>query len=107
MAAMRIICCRAQVAIRGIDSGAGGTIRYQVAVNEGEARPTAVVPATTTWQQFSTQWRKRSDAVLARLNADHRGMSDIMGGHAAWQAAGLPVEQDGPVPAAGAVMCEG
>lgn len=42
---------------------------YQVTVKEVEARPTAVVPATTTWQEFPTLWRKLLDKVWACLNA--------------------------------------
>src|SRR5690349_11313477 len=48
---------------------AGGTMSYQVIVKEVEARPTAVVPATTTWQEFPTLWRELSAEVWACLNA--------------------------------------
>lgn len=53
---------------------------YQVIVKEVEARPTAVVPATTTWQEFPTLWRKLLDEVWACLNAGgiYRGCRVIM-----------------------------
>ena len=53
---------------------------YEVAVKEVEARPTAVVPATTTWQEFPTLWRKLLDEVWACLNANgiYRGCRNIM-----------------------------
>ena len=41
---------------------------YQVTVKEVEARPTAVVPAATTWQEFPTLWRELSDEVWACLH---------------------------------------
>ena len=45
-----------------------------------EARPTAVVPATTTWQEFPTLWRELSDEVWACLHAGgiNRGCRNIM-----------------------------
>ncbi|HLY32450.1 MAG TPA: GyrI-like domain-containing protein [Ktedonobacterales bacterium] len=53
---------------------------YQVTVKEVEARPTAVVPATTTWQEFPTLWRTLSDEVWACLHASgiSRGCRNIM-----------------------------
>jgi effector-binding domain-containing protein len=59
---------------------AGETMSYQVTIKEVEARPTAVVPATTTWQEFPTLWRKLSDEVWACLNANgiYRGCRAIM-----------------------------
>ncbi len=42
---------------------------YQATMTDVEARPTAVVPATTTWQEFPTLWRELSDEVWACLHA--------------------------------------
>jgi effector-binding domain-containing protein len=55
-------------------------MNYQVAVKEVEARPTAVVPATTTWQEFPTLWRELSGEVWACLRAGgiNRGCRNIM-----------------------------
>ncbi|MFH5880743.1 GyrI-like domain-containing protein [Arthrobacter sp. NA-172] len=44
-------------------------MRYEVTVTDVAARPTAVVPATTTWQEFPTLWRELSDEVWACLRA--------------------------------------
>jgi effector-binding domain-containing protein len=44
-------------------------MNYQVTVTSVEARPTAVVPATTTWQEFPTLWPKLSNVVWACLRA--------------------------------------
>ncbi len=38
---------------------------YDVAVTTVSARPTAVVPATTTWQDFPTLWKGMLDDVWA------------------------------------------
>jgi effector-binding domain-containing protein len=53
---------------------------YQVTVTDVEARPTAVVAATTTWREFSTLWRELSDEVWACLHAGgiYRGCRNIM-----------------------------
>ena len=53
---------------------------YQVTMTDVEARPTAVVPATTTWQEFPTLWRELSDEVWACLHAGgiYRGCRVIM-----------------------------
>jgi len=53
---------------------------YQVTMTAVEARPTAVVPATTTWQEFPTLWRELSDEVWACLHAGgiYRGCRVIM-----------------------------
>ena len=42
---------------------------YQVTMADVEARPTVVVPATTTWQEFPTLWRELSAGVWACLHA--------------------------------------
>ncbi len=42
---------------------------HQVSVTDVEARPTAVVPATTTWQEFPTLWKDLLDEVWACLRA--------------------------------------
>ena len=53
---------------------------YQVTMTAVEARPTAVVTATTTWQEFPTLWRSLSDEVWACLHAGgiYRGCRNIM-----------------------------
>lgn len=53
---------------------------YQMAVADVAARPTAVVPATTTWQQFPTLWRELLDEVWACLHAGgiYSGCRNIM-----------------------------
>ena len=53
---------------------------YQVSVTEVDARPTAVVPATTTWQAFPTLWQDLSAEVWACLHAGgiDRGCGVIM-----------------------------
>ena len=53
---------------------------YQVTVTNVVARPTAVVPATTTWQEFPTLWRELMDEVWACLHAGgiNRGCRNIM-----------------------------
>jgi hypothetical protein len=55
-------------------------MNYQVTKKEVAARPTAVAPATTTWQEFPTLWRKLSGEVWACLNANgiFRGCRVIM-----------------------------
>jgi len=50
------------------DADTVGNMRYQVTLKEVAARPTAVVPATTTWQEFPTLWRELSDEVWACLH---------------------------------------
>jgi effector-binding domain-containing protein len=53
---------------------------YQVTMMNAVARPTAVVAATTTWQQFPTLWRELSGEVWACLRAGGvtRGCRNIM-----------------------------
>jgi len=53
---------------------------YQVSVTEVDARPTAVVAATTTWQEFPTLWKELLDEVWACLRAGgvHAGCRNIM-----------------------------
>jgi effector-binding domain-containing protein len=55
-------------------------MRYQVTVTDVVARPTAVVAATTTWQEFPMLWRKLLDEVWACLRACgiERGCRNIM-----------------------------
>ncbi|GEM_PF-224265 len=48
---------------------AGATMSYQVTVKNVAARPTAVVSATTTWQEFPTLWQELSAEVWACLRA--------------------------------------
>jgi effector-binding domain-containing protein len=42
---------------------------YEVTVADASARSTAVVPATTTWQEFPTLWKTLLDEVWACLRA--------------------------------------
>jgi effector-binding domain-containing protein len=53
---------------------------YEVAVQDVAARPTAVVPARTTWQEFPTLWKGLLDEVWADLRAAGitRGCRNIM-----------------------------
>jgi effector-binding domain-containing protein len=53
---------------------------HQVTMRAVEARPTAVVAATTTWQEFPTLWSKLLDEVWACLHAGgiYRGCRNIM-----------------------------
>ncbi len=53
---------------------------YQVTFIDVAARPTAVVPATTTWQQFPVLWKELLDEVWACLHAGgiHSGCRNIM-----------------------------
>src|SRR5215472_3832252 len=53
---------------------------YQVTVKDVAARPTAVVPATTTWQEFPTLWRELLDEVWVCLHAGgiERGCRNVM-----------------------------
>jgi effector-binding domain-containing protein len=53
---------------------------YQITLLAVEARPTAVVAATTTWQEFPTLWRELLDEVWSCLRAggiDH-GCRNVM-----------------------------
>src|SRR5690348_18499344 len=55
-------------------------IVYEITVKDASARPTAVVPATTTWQEFPTLWPVLLDEVWTCLRAggvDH-GCPNIM-----------------------------
>lgn len=53
---------------------------YQVTVTEVMARPTAVVPATTTWQEFPTLWKDLLTEVWTCLRAGgvERGCRNVM-----------------------------
>jgi len=53
---------------------------YQVTVTDVVARPTAVVPATTTWEEFPTLWRNLLDEVWTCLRAGgvERGCPNVM-----------------------------
>lgn len=55
-------------------------MNYEVIVKEVAARPTAVVAATTTWQEFPTLWGKLSGEVWACLRAGGitRGCRNVM-----------------------------
>lgn len=43
---------------------------HAVTVSDVEARPTAVVPATTTWPEYPALWRQLLDEVWACLRAN-------------------------------------
>jgi effector-binding domain-containing protein len=53
---------------------------YQVSVTEVAGRPTAVVRAATTWQEFPALWKELLDEVWACLRAGgvHRGCPNVM-----------------------------
>src|SRR5207302_1068177 len=53
---------------------------YQVTTTDVAARPTAVVPATTTWQEFPALWKELLDEVWACLRAGgiHGGCRNVM-----------------------------
>ena len=53
---------------------------YQVTVSDAAPRPTLVVPATTTWQEFPALWRPLLDEVWACLRASgiQRGCRNVM-----------------------------
>ena len=44
-------------------------MRYEVTVTDVAARPTAVIAAATTWQEFPTLWKELLDEVWACLRA--------------------------------------
>src|SRR3954453_21808370 len=53
---------------------------YKVTATYGVARPTAVVAATTTWQEFPALWKALLDEVWAclRANGIQRGCRNVM-----------------------------
>jgi hypothetical protein len=53
---------------------------YDVRIVDAQRRPTAVVPAQTTWAQFPALWRELSGEVWACLRAGgvERGCRNIM-----------------------------
>lgn len=53
---------------------------FEVSVVDAEARPTAVVPAATTWAEFPTLWMTLLEEVWACLRAGgiERGCRNIM-----------------------------
>lgn len=53
---------------------------YEVTAVDVEARPTAVVPATTTWQEFPMLWKTLLDEVWTCLHAGgvYRGCHNVM-----------------------------
>src|SRR5258706_12455993 len=55
-------------------------MHYQVTETDVVARPTAVVAATTTWQEFPTLWRDLLDEVWTCLRAGgvFRGCRNVM-----------------------------
>ena len=57
-----------------------GEMRYQVTVTDVAARPTAVVAAATTWQEFPALWKELLDEVWTCLRAGgiYRGWRNVM-----------------------------
>jgi len=55
-------------------------MKHAVTVRDVEARPTAVVAATTTWREFPALWKPMLDEVWACLRAAdiHRGCRNVM-----------------------------
>jgi effector-binding domain-containing protein len=55
-------------------------VSYQVTATDVAARPTAVVAATTTWQEFPKLWKELSNEVWACLRAGgvDRGCPNVM-----------------------------
>ncbi len=55
-------------------------MNYEVAVTDVQARPTAVVPANTTWQQFPTLWGQLLGQVWDCLHSAgiYRGCRNII-----------------------------
>jgi effector-binding domain-containing protein len=55
-------------------------MRHEVTLIDAQARPTAVVAATTTWEAFPTLWRGLLDEVWACLRAGgiDRGCPNVM-----------------------------
>jgi effector-binding domain-containing protein len=55
-------------------------VEYEVSVVDVEARPTAVVPATTTWPEYPALWPQLSGEVWACLRAAGvtRGCPNVM-----------------------------
>jgi effector-binding domain-containing protein len=55
-------------------------MKHAVTVRDVDARPTAVVAATTTWREFPALWKPMLDEVWACLRAAdiHRGCRNIM-----------------------------
>lgn len=53
---------------------------YEVSLTDVESRPTAVVAATTTWQEFSTLWGQLLGQVWDCLHAGgiYRGCRNVM-----------------------------
>jgi effector-binding domain-containing protein len=53
---------------------------YEVTLTDVVARPTAVVPATTSWQEFPTLWKVLLDEVWACLHSGgiYRGCPNVM-----------------------------
>lgn len=47
-------------------------MHYEVSIDEIDARPTAVVGATTTWREYPALWPRLSNEVWACLRAGGR-----------------------------------
>src|SRR3954453_1875690 len=79
---------------------------YKVTATYGVARPTAVVAATTTWQQFPTLWKGLLDEVWACLRAGggDRGCRNVMLYRDDVPHVEVGVELSQPCPLAGRVV---
>jgi effector-binding domain-containing protein len=88
---------------------AGGqtvAMTYEVTVADAAARPTVVVPATTTWQEFPTLWSQLLDEVWACLRASgiERGCRNVMLYHDDVPNVEVGVLLDKPCPLTGRVV---
>jgi effector-binding domain-containing protein len=85
------LCCPACPATSRFDTGHNskigahvgggrGNVDHEVTVKDVQARPTAVVAATTTWPGFPQLWRELLDEVWAclRANGVTRGCRNVM-----------------------------
>jgi len=79
---------------------------YQVSIVAAEARPTAVVAASTTWQEFPTLWRVLLDEVWACLRAGgvDSGCPNVMLYRDDVPRVEVGVELTGPCPLTGRVV---
>ncbi|GAA1004987.1 hypothetical protein Aple_035660 [Acrocarpospora pleiomorpha] len=79
---------------------------YQVTVTDATARPTAVIAATTTWQEFPTLWKELLDEVWTCLRAAgiHHGCRNIMLYHDDVPHIEIGVELPHPCPLTGRVV---
>lgn len=81
-------------------------MRHQVTVMDVAARPTAVVAATTTWQEFPTLWKELLDEVWTSLREGgiRRGCRNVMLYRDDVPHVEVGVELDQPCPLTGRVV---